>query len=185
MENSNEVYTNAGKWDYSKVDDVCYSDPKCESYKKAAAFLGDSVEDWGGGTGWARRYFSDYRNIDCNPHKRVDEVVDLTSYSSNVDNILIRQVLESNTQWRDILENAMKSFNKKLCIVLGTPFVRKTREGPKNPVPSGGYIQEMYFKKKDILDYFPESGGYKVSSEYIKTNQYYHKDWILYVEKIS
>jgi len=44
------------KWDYSGADSVCYSDENCESYKKAAEFLGPDqpVEDWGGGTGWGK-----------------------------------------------------------------------------------------------------------------------------------
>jgi len=45
------------KWNYSSRGQVCYSDPKQESYKKAAKFLGDTVEDWGCGTGWVKKYF--------------------------------------------------------------------------------------------------------------------------------
>jgi hypothetical protein len=181
------------KWDYSGVADVCYSDAKCESYKKAAAFLGadQPVEDWGGGTGWAKRYFTgEYKNIDFAPHKKVDVVADLAKYTSRVDNILMKQVLENDERWRDFLDNVKKSFTKKFCLVVGTPLVSITRLGPTNPVvKSDGMvvadvvIQEIYFNKKDILDYFPPD-KYKTSEEEIESEQYYKKDWLLYVEKI-
>lgn len=184
-----------GKWDYSGIDDVCYADPNCEPYKKAADFLGRDrpVEDWGGGTGWARRYFTGpYKNIDGSPHKNVHEVADLAEYVSSVENILMKQVLENDVNWRKFLENAKKSFTKKFCLIVGTPLVKKTRLGPVNPVVLADgtvvkdlVIQEIYFNKQDILDYFPESEGYKVTEETIKTEQYYCQDWILYVEKVS
>lgn len=178
------------KWDHSGSSTVCYGDPKQESYKKAANFLGDTVEDWGCGTAWAKKFFKNYVGVDYSPHKNVDIVADLAEYTSDTDNILIRQVIEATPEWRDILENAKKSFNKRFCLVIGTPFVKKTRFGPRNPIVRAdgkiedGYIQEMYFNKQDILDFFPE-GKYKLSEETVKTKQYYHQDWILYVEKVS
>jgi len=45
------------------------------------AFLGadQPVEDWGGGTGWAKMYFTgSYKNIDGSAHKNVD----LTNYKN-------------------------------------------------------------------------------------------------------
>lgn len=185
-----EINSNLNKWDYSGVSHVCYSDPECLSYKKAAEFLGadQPVEDWGGGTGWAKRYFTGpYKNIDGSPHPNVDVVADLTKYKSKVDNILIRQVLECNPDWKMILRNAVMSFNKKLCIIIGTPLVETTREGESNPVVkadgthTGEYIQEMYFAKADLLADLP---GFKITEEEVDTNQYYHKDHIFYVEKI-
>ena len=182
----------AGKWDYSGVSEVCYSDVKQESYKKAAAFFGDlPVEDWGGGTGWVRRYIKGkYRNIDGSPHPNVDEVVDLAVYKSNGYNILIRQVLGcAGDVWKKIVINALKSFDKKLCIIVSTPFVSKTREGNLEPVVlsdgtivKNSYIKENYFSKQEILDFFAQD--YIISYETIPTEQYYHSDWVLYVEKI-
>ena len=32
------------KWDYSGADQMCFSDVKQESYKKAAEFLGDTCQ---------------------------------------------------------------------------------------------------------------------------------------------
>ena len=183
------------KWDYSLVADVCYSDSKCISYKKAAEFLGptEPVEDWGGGTGWAKRYFTgSYINIDGSAHRNVDVIADLVKYTSSIDNILLRQVLGSNPEWQQILKNVKRSFKKKLCIVVCTELVDETTFGSVRPVCSAEgviieekTIQEVLFNKHDILDYFPEKEGYKVEEEEIATEQYIGTDWILYVEKIS
>lgn len=172
------------KWDYSNVSSVCYSDPKCESYKKAAAFLGDEVEDWGCGTAWAKMYFKKYRGIDGSRHSNVDIVADVAEYRSSVNNILMREVLEYNTRWEEVLENVKKSFKKKFCLVVSTPFAKVTHVAlqEKAPTRSGGIIPELNFNKKDILDKFPRS-EFITKEEIIETNHLYNRDWILYVER--
>lgn len=167
------------KWSYSSVGQVCYSDPKQESYKKAAEFLGDTVEDWACGTGWAKKYFKNYKGIDGSPSEFIkpDEVINLVNYESDIDNILMREALEYNTEWRKILENVKKSFKKKFCLIISTPFAENT------------YIYRYYqsipeirFKKQNILDIFPKD-EFKLKEETIKTNHLYNQDWILYVER--
>ena len=180
------------KWDYSKVDSMCYSDREQYSYKKPAEFLGNNqVEDWGGGTGWAKRYFSSYKNIDGSKHKNVDIVADLTKYVSKTDNILMRQVLEFNLDWKKILKNVKDSFAKRFCLVVMTPMTKRTYVARTWPmVDCSGVkhednrIPDIYFNKKDILDYFPESEGYKVKEEVVKSGTGWKKEWILYVEKV-
>lgn len=174
--------TMLGKWDYSIVSDVCFSDPDCKSYKKAAEFLGDTVEDWGCGTAWAKRYFKNYRGIDGSLSKNIpkENVLDLVDYTSSVDNVLIREVLEYNTEWKKILDNVKKSFKKKLCLIISTPFAEKTHVSYISP----NGIKERQFKKEDILNEFPEA-EFKVKEELIKTDHLYNQDWILYVEKIN
>jgi len=175
--------SNKYKWDYSGIDEVCYSDDKQESYIKAAEFLGDNVEDWGGGTGWARRYFKNYTNIDGSPHKYVNQVADLVEYTSDCENILMREVLEYNTQWKRLLDNVKKSFKKRFCLIISTPFANKTYIWLAESTGKAKRI-EFRFKKQDILDQFPKS-KYKLNEELIKTNHLYNRDWILYVEKIN
>jgi len=182
--------TMLGKWDYSGVDSVCYSDNEQESYKKSAEFLGDTVEDWGGGTGWAKRYFKNYKNIDGSLHPNVDEVIDLVKYTSKVENILLRQVLSLNEDWEKIIDNAKRSFSKKLCIVVFTPFSEgETKIGEVEPAKDcndglRGFDHILiFFKKQDILDCFPAS-EFKVSEEVVETQQGYKRDWILYVERL-
>ena len=178
------------KWDYSGVDQMCFSDEKQESYKKAAEFLGGVCEDWGGGTGWAKQYFKTYKNIDGSLHKNVDVQADLIKYTSKTENILMRQVLECNIEWRTILDNVKKSFSKKFCLIICTPFAATT-DVFKTTVPtlSDGtkdvsvLLPEISFNKADILAYFPAK-TYKVTEETIKILTDYGEEWILYVEKI-
>lgn len=178
------------KWDYSGVSEMCFSDEKQESYKKSAEFLGDTVEDWGCGTGWSKRYFKNYKGIDGSLSKEVTEAIDLTTYTSDVNNILIRWVLETNSEWKQILENVKKSFRKRFCLIICNPFTDETHIGYYHtPIKADGTemegqtIPEIYFNKQDLLDCFPES-EYRVSEETIKVKHGYGKEWILYVEKI-
>jgi hypothetical protein len=182
-----------GKWDYSGVEDVRYSDDNAESYKKAAEFLGDTVEDWGAGTGYARYFFKNYRGIDGSPsiHIPKENIVDLREYTSDVDNILMRQVLECTTDWKQVLENAKKSFKKKFCLIIMTPFSKEENIMVTEPVykadgsiVGGKFVDTVSFKKRDILDFFPES-EFKLKEEIIKTDQCYGQDWTLYVERIN
>lgn len=180
--------SNMHKWDYSGLSEACFSDHKQESYKKSATFLGDTVEDWGCGSGWAKRYFKNYIGIEGSEAKNVDILIDLSDYTSNVPNILMREVLEYNTNWEQILDNVKKSFSEKFCLIISTPFVEKTRIGvwhktrKANGSDGEGKIPEMYFAKEDILKCFPEK-EYTISKETIKTNHLYGHDWILYVTK--
>lgn len=183
------------KWDYTGVSAVCYSDSYNQySYIKPAEFLGNGqVEDWGGGTGWAKKYFSGpYKNIDGSKHPNVDVVTDLTNYVSKCDNILMRQVLEFNWNWEKILTNVKKSFQKKFCLVVMTPLVTETHIDKIDPVVNhlGEELPEnntpnIFFNKQDILKYFPASEGYKVSEELHDVDRIWPQEWILYVEKIS
>ena len=181
------------KWDYTGASSVCYSDTKNQySYIKPAEFLGNGqVEDWGCGTAWAKRYFTDYKGIDGSFHKNVDEIADLTRYVSKCDNILMRQVLEFNWDWEKILQNVKKSFRKKFCLVVMTPLVEETRIDKIDPVVNhlGQELEEnntpnIFFNKQDILAFFPEP-EYKVSEELHPVDRIWPNEWILYVEKIS
>ena len=119
-------WTNVGKWDawYEEaVAEAPYGDEA--TYRMAAAFFSDcaSVEDWGCGLGWFRRYIptSRYRGVDGSMSRFADEVVDLASYRSAAEGVLLRHVLEHDYRWQAILENAVASFSRKLVLVLYTP----------------------------------------------------------------
>lgn len=162
------------KWNYDPDGEVCYGQEIV--YQKARDFLGDSVEDWGCGTGWAMRYFKNYKGIDGSLSGYVKEVIDLTKYTSKVDNILLRQVLECNDDWEIILDNAVKSFKKKLFIGIYTPLGDETRVIRR--LESG--IPEISFNKDDILNHFK---GLKVTQEVVPTSFEYGGEVLFYVEK--
>jgi hypothetical protein len=176
-------------WDYSGVDQVCFSDSEQGSYKKAAQFLGDTVEDWGGGTGWAKQFFTNYTNIDGSVSNHTDIHADLTEYTSDCDNILMRQALEANAEWDKILDNVKASFNNKFCLVIMTPFSDETHIYVTEPVieangqeREGAFISLYSFNKQDILDKFPQD-EFSISEETIETQQGYGEEWILYVTR--
>lgn len=127
---------NTGKWDATYERDLGAGRTpggygNVLSYVKAAEFFSDldEVEDWGCGKGgftafWPKRYVG----IDGSATPFADKVVDLTTYTSSAEGILLRHVLEHNALWEDILTNAVASFRRKLCIVLFTPFSEVTRQ---------------------------------------------------------
>lgn len=118
--------SNLGKWDewYRALDGRApYGDT--ESYRIGADFLDDcdTVEDWGCGRGW----FTTFRSRNClgldGSHSPfADKIVDLEAYTSEVDGIFMRHVLEHNYQWRKILANALASFRRKMVLAIFTPW---------------------------------------------------------------
>lgn len=128
--------SNAGKWNewYKGIPD---KDPtpslyaEATTYRMAASFFSDidTVEDWGCGRGGFKIFcLGQYVGVDGSRTPFADKIVDLCNYKTRVDGILLRHVLEHNYQWEDVLSNAVKSFDHKLCIVLFTPFADQTRE---------------------------------------------------------
>lgn len=118
--------SNIGKWDewYSSVVSV---EPygNTESYDIGAEYLNDCemVEDWGCGKGWFSKLRThNYTGIDGSQSPFADKIVDLEEYTSSVDGIFMRHVLEHNFQWKKILQNAIKSFNKKMVLAIFTPW---------------------------------------------------------------
>jgi hypothetical protein len=175
-----------GKWDewYKNVNNgrpVKYGDEI--TYQMAGDFMADidELEDWGCGNGGFRNYYKGkYVGIDGSDSKFVDKVADLRTYQSNVDGILIRHILEHNYDWKMVLENALASFNKKLCIVFFTPFVDETKEIAHNK-KHGVDVPDMAFSQKEIEKFFE---GLKWSKrENIKTRTGYKVEHMYFIEK--
>ncbi len=175
-----------GKWDkwYEKADTMgsfAYGDTV--TYQLAANFLADmeEVEDWGCGTGGFKRLFKGkYSGIDGSDNPFVDKVVDLRTYRSNVDGIMMRHVLEHNYDWKDVLSNVMSSFNKKFCLVLFTPFAKTTDQVAHNK-KHGVDVPDISFKKEDIESFFKDL-KWKLEDN-LKTRTGYRVEHIYYVEK--
>jgi len=122
-----------GQWDQwyrdlSADTPLLYGDPT--TYLMAAAFFADidNIEDWGCGRGGYRRFnvSSKYVGIDGSRTPFADVTVDLRSYRSDAHGIMMRHVLEHNHGWSDILAGAVRSFRRKLCLILFTPFASQT-----------------------------------------------------------
>lgn len=132
--------SSAGKWDYSQCHHAAsYGDDT--TYRIGAQWLeGLLIEDWGCGLGWFKKFHAGgYVGIDGSKSPTVEAVIgDLTGRTqARPEGIFMRHVLEHNRNWRVILKNAAKAFQKRMCIAVFTPFEDATREltPPWSPIP--------------------------------------------------
>jgi hypothetical protein len=179
---SRETNSNLGKWDaiYGKGTAAQpYGDTL--TYEKAAKHLEGLalVEDWGCGWGWFKQYLpasTTYRGIDGSHSPHADVIADLTQYTSQADGILLRHVLEHNQAWEDILKNALRSFTKRMVLVLFTPFAEKThviRHSAEVGVP------DIAFAKEDLTRHF--SAVHWRLEEGLKTRTQYGVEHVFYI----
>lgn len=176
--------SNVGKWDswYGGLtaDQLgAYRYGETATYLMAAAFMVDmpEVEDWGCGTGGFKRFYRGrYIGVDGSKTLIATKIADLCTYRSNVDGIVIRHVLEHNYEWAKVLDNAVASFRRKLCLILFTPFVAETREMASNRA-HGIDVPDLAFRREDIearlgdhprqlYASIPTSAGYGVENVY-------------------
>jgi hypothetical protein len=146
----------------------------------------DKIEDWGCGVGGFRRFFinenvNKYIGIDGSKTPFADIKVDLKDYTSEVDGIFMRHVLEHNYDWKIILENACKSFKKKMCLILFTPFSSETKEIAHN-LKHGVDVPDLSFNKNELISIFE---NYNIIYELntIKSNTGYNIEHIFYLTK--
>jgi hypothetical protein len=161
-----------GKWDsrYQGLTELPQSDGviagyprygKIASYHMGAIFLRDCahVEDWGCGYGTFRKFCLSpaYVGIDGSQSPAADRVVDLCTYTSHAEGVFLRHVLEHNADgWRDILLNALRSFSRRMVLVIYTPFGDVTRNVRARTPSDVNVPTALSFRKEDITDLFPE-----------------------------
>jgi hypothetical protein len=129
------------------------------TYKRGAAYLAGvgSVEDWGCGSAYFKRFVSAgrYRGIDHDPYASCDQAADLADYTSETDGIFMRHVLEHDLRWRSILRNALASFRRRMVLVVYTPFVRATEDHHRVEGPTSGMLlPEIRFCRGDLVREF-------------------------------
>jgi hypothetical protein len=149
------------------------------TYRMAASFMAEvgEVEDWGCGAGGFKRFrHGKYVGIDGSKTPFADKIVDLCNYRSRAEGIVIRHVLEHNYRWKEILDGALASFTRKLCLILFTPFSETTREIAHNR-QHGVDVPDLSFSRADIEGRFgdvqwdlvegiPTDTGYKMEHVY-------------------
>lgn len=179
---SPRIAQNTAKWDSiyrNLTEERLWGDET--TYRLAAEYFADVdvVEDWGCGSGGFRHFCKTrYIGIDGSNTPFADKIVDLCNYTSSADGILLRHVLEHNVEWEKILQNAVNSFRKKLCIILFTPFGRKTRTTIYDPASDTVSIS---FCKDDIIKHL--SGCRWSLKEGIPTEGYYKAEHIFFVSR--
>ena len=159
------------------------------TYELGYKFLEDcnKIEDWGCGTGGFKRFFTEenaskYIGIDGSITPFSNIKADLTQYTSNVEGIFMRHILEHNYEWKMILHNACKSFNKKMCLILFTPFTNETIEIAHN-LKHGVDVPDLSFNKDDLIAIF-ELYNIKYKLESLNTSTGYGIEHVFYLEKM-
>lgn len=152
------------KWiQLNKIENInniyCNSNEEKISFLKGINFLSDCkiIEDWGcGPICYFKNFFknkSSYIGIDGSFSPNADKSnTDLIEYKSNIEGIFMRHILESNFQWRRILNNAVNSFSKKMVLVVFTPFVDETKILYYNEQDNYSGVPTLSFSKNDILE---------------------------------
>jgi GT2 family glycosyltransferase len=168
-----------GLWPLDKVENK-FPFGDTTSYKKAMEFLDgcETVEDWGCATAFAAQFLKSgkYIGIDGSNNKFCDTVADLRNYKSKSDGILIRHVLEHNFDWDSILKNAIESFQKKLVLILFTPFAESTKQIATN----WSDIPDLSFRELDLIEHFKY---FNFTKELLHTNTQYGQECIFYITK--
>lgn len=153
-----------------------------ETYAKPIEWLLEkcnTIEDWGCGYAYARRFVPEgrYFGVDGSPEAApyADKITDLTTYTSSVDGIFIRHILEHNYNWQDILMNAVDSFTKRLVLIMFTPFGKSTVPLVRNA------LLDLSFRKTDIIGYFRDLD---VREEHlVSPDTQYKQEHIFYVSR--
>jgi len=187
----NSDVSRVGLWDHKyktyQGERKLYGDPHTASM--AAKFFNDEgvrlVEDWGCGYGGFKtflRHDQVYVGVDGSETPFRDVEADLTHYGTVADGILLRHVLDHNTEWRSILANACASFRKKLVVILFTPFSDETKRINAHPSAVAGVrIPDIAFSKKELLDALPSHVKWEL--ETVETRSAHGREHVLFITR--
>jgi hypothetical protein len=174
-------YSLQGVWNYGTLPRFNYGDDT--TYRQGMAFLdghGD-IEDWGCGFAHARTFVSTsrYRGVDGSG-SAADVIADLTTYRTTVDCIFMRHVLEHNFEWRQILANAVASFQRRMVVVIFTPFAATTHRIVSATEVTAVPVPDIAFRKADLTRCF---AGCRYREESCRTRTQYGTEHVFYLEK--
>lgn len=184
--------SNVGKWDawYKNLneDDAIegvrlYGDPI--TFKMASHFLQDvdELEDWGCGTATFKKHYNGkYIGLDGSKTPWTDKIVDLCNYTSSVQGIIMRAVLEHNYEWQKILDNALKSFTSKFCLIIFTPLSKQTKVIANNQI-HGVDVPDISFSREDIESRLRSAGVTWELVFNIDTTTGYRREHVFFIKK--
>lgn len=154
------------------------------TYEKASNFLSDckEIEDWGCGAGGFLKHRPDAIGVDGSDTPfATKKFINLKEYTTICESIHMRHVLEHNYSWSNILENALKSAQKKLVITLFIPLNdKKTKEIAYNDI-HGVNVPDISISKKDFFTIIEKYNPKKIESEKLETNTGYNMEEIFYI----
>ena len=151
-------FSSVGLWDrhYAmQTEPTPYGDSP--TYKIAADWVADckSIEEWGCGPAWLKQFCNAdaYIGVDGSNSPFADIIEDIATRETSCEGLVIRHVLEHNYNWAEIIDNAVKSFTKKLCVVLFTQWQEETHV--LFTEPEYGDVPTIGFSKTDLVKHFP------------------------------
>jgi hypothetical protein len=123
-----DVVSNVGRWQsyYDARGPAPFAFDASPVFAIGAEWLAGcaSVADWGCGGGWLSTLVGPdrYIGVDGSKTAAVTVVADLADYHGCSEGIFIRHVLEHDYRWSQILDNALEAFDKRMVLVLFTPW---------------------------------------------------------------
>jgi hypothetical protein len=155
------------------------------TYYRGAMWLNTcaSIEDWGCGLGYFKTccmFPERVIGVDGSWSRFADKIVDLREYTSQVDGVFMRHVLEHNLEWRKVLKNALDSFTKRMCLIIFTPFNENGTIILGHNDMGNGSIPDQAFRYKELLEMMEP---YVVQEETLKTKTQYGSEHVFYMEK--
>ncbi len=168
-------------WNYADIKEPEFRYGRPDMYIRGMEWLEEVcsvVEDWGCRTTCAKKFLKQakYIGIDGSASPFTDKVVDLREYTSEVEGIFMRGVIEHNYDWKAVLDNALKSFTKRMALVIFTPFGPET----KNIARPEAFVPDLSFRKEDLLN---RMKGLRVREENVTINSEYGAETIFYLER--
>jgi hypothetical protein len=173
--------SNLNRWDpWYRAGDGQQAYADTATYGLAAAWLdGLDVEDWGCGLGWFRRFHrGGYLGVDGTRSRWCDVHADLAAYRSMSEGVLLRHVLEHDPRWRDVLDNAVASTQRRLCVVLFTPPQDETRVLAEDVGGLG--VPDIGFRLADVTD---RLDGLRHTVETLETDSGYGQETVIRAER--
>lgn len=166
------------RWNYQGLGQVQYGSH--DSYQVARNWLdfpGWTVEDWGCGCAYARKFFtmSKYIGIDGSKNDFADICQeDVIERKSTPEGIMLRHVLEHNERWKELLANALNCFQRRMVIVFFIDFGPETKIINRTADPKYPGVVDIQFKRSDIQD---------MIAPFYKTELRVDSDILLFCEK--
>lgn len=199
-------FTAVGKWDrwyhgLQRHEPQLYGDDI--TYRLGAKWLRGSnlVYDLGCGKGGFKHVFDDEARawpsleqvpvlgVDGSKTPFADIHADLTDFTVELGyfaegfkvSVFMRHVIEHDYRWRDILENAVASFNHRMVLVLFTPTQPETHEIAWNEDPG---VPDIGFSVPELVTLFAQHGVIGDVGTY-RTNTQYGEETIFLLSKIA
>jgi hypothetical protein len=93
----------------------------------------------------------DYVGVDGSKNEFADRFEDLRTYRSECDCLLLRGVLDHNTEWEKVLENAIASFRKRAVVMIFHDLGPVTKVLFRHTDPRFKGVPDLQFSLQDLM----------------------------------